>query len=180
MLWKDEPVVLPNNQDLAATRLAQLERNLDKDPDKAQLYYKTMNSYIDKGYARKPSDEEASYQPSNTWNPNKPGKFRVVFNAASKYQGVSLNDKQVTGPDLFNSLIGVIMRFRLYAFAIVADIESMFFQVRVIKKDQSSLRFLWRGEYRDRPPDTYQMEALIFGAGCSPTCANCFGQQREV
>ena len=48
----------------------------------------------------------------------------------------------------------------------------MFSQVRVVEQDQPSLRFLWRGENRDRPPDVYQMETLIFGAKCSRTCAN--------
>ena len=105
-------------------------------------------------------------------NPNKPGKIRVVFDAAAPYKGTLLNDQLVTGPDLLNSLVGVIMRFRLHAVAMIADIETMFFQVRVIEKDQPSLRFLWRGPNRDRPPDVYQMQAMIFGAKSSPTSAN--------
>ena len=105
-------------------------------------------------------------------NPNKPGKIRVVFDAAAPYKGTLLNDQLVTGPDLLNSLVGVIMRFRLHAVAMIADIETMFFQVRVIEKDQASLRFLWRGPNRDRPPDVYQMQAMIFGAKSRPTSAN--------
>jgi hypothetical protein len=180
LLWKAGSIALPNNLEPAKRRLAQLERNLDKDPNKASLYYTTMNSYIEKGYARKLTETEANSQPKNTWylphhavtNPNKPGKLRVVFDAAAEHKGTSLNDNQVTGPDLLNSLVGVIMRFRLHAFAFTADIESMFFQVRVIERDQPSLRFLWRGENRDQPPDAYQMQVLIFGAKCSPCCAS--------
>ena len=78
----------------------------------------------------------------------------------------------MTGPDLLNSLVGVIMRFRLHAVAMIADIETMFFQVRVIEKDQPSLRFLLRGPIRDCPPDVYQMQAMIFAAMSSPTSAN--------
>ena len=48
----------------------------------------------------------------------------------------------------------------------------MFFQVRVIEKDQQSLRFLWRGPNRDHPSDVYQMQAMIFGAKSRPTSAN--------
>ena len=48
----------------------------------------------------------------------------------------------------------------------------MFFQLRVIEKDQQSLRFLWRGPNRDHPSDVYQMQAMIFGAKSSPTSAN--------
>ena len=54
----------------------------------------------------------------------------------------------------------------------IADIKAMFFQVRVIEKDQQSLRFLWRGPNRDHPSDVYQMQAMIFGANSSPTSAN--------
>ena len=95
-----------------------------------------------------------------------------MFDAAAPYKGTSLNDKLVTGPDLLNSLVGVIMRFRLHAVAMIADIETMFFQVRVIEKDQPSLRFVWRGPNRDRPPDIYQIQAMIFGAKSSQTSAN--------
>ena len=181
LLWKNEEVVLPNNRPLAERRLTNLERSLDKDSERAKVYYDTVESYIAKDYARKLSPTEiATKEPKNTWylphhavtNPNKPGKIRVVFDAAAPYKGTSLNDQLVTGPDLLNSLVGVIMRFRLHAVAMIADIETMFFQVRVIEKDQPSLRFLWRGPNRDRPPDVYQMQAMIFGAKSSPTSAN--------
>ena len=173
--------MLPNNRPLAERRLTNLERSLDKDSERAKAYYDTVESYIAKDYARKLSPTEiAAKEPKNTWylphhavtNPNKPGKIHVVFDAAAPYKGTSLNDHLVTGPDLLNSLVGVIMRFRLHAVAMIADIETMFFQVRVIKKDQPSLRFLWRGPNRDRPPDVYRMQAMIFGAKSSPTSAN--------
>ena len=105
-------------------------------------------------------------------NPHEPGKVHVVFDAAASYKKTSLNDQLVTGPDLLNSLVGVTMRFRLHAVAMIADIKTMFFQVRVIEKDQPSLIFLWRGPNRDRPPDVYQMQAIISGAKSSPTSSN--------
>ena len=61
-------------------------------------------------------------------NPHKPDKVRRVCNAAAKYQGVSLNDKLMTDPDLLNSLLGIIFRFRENPVAMTADIESMFLQ----------------------------------------------------
>ncbi|XP_068719613.1 uncharacterized protein [Montipora capricornis] len=131
LLWKDEEVVLPNNRPLA-------ERSLDKNSERAKAYYDTVESYIAKDYARKLSPTEiATKVPKNTWylphhavtNPNKPGKIRVVLDAAAPYKGTSLNDQLVTGPDLLNSLVGVIMRFRLHAVAMIADIETMFFQL---------------------------------------------------
>ena len=181
LLWKGEEVILPNNRPLAEKRLTNLERSMDKDSEKAKAYYNTVDTYIAKGYARKLSPTEiAAKEPKYTWylahhavtNPNKAGKIRVVFDAAASYKGTSLNDQLVTGPDLLNSLVSVIMRFRLHAVAMIADIEAMFFQVLVIEKDQPSLRFLWRGPNRDHLPDVYQMQAMIFGAKSSPASAN--------
>ena len=154
---------------------------MDKESERAKAYYDTVDTYIAKGCARKLSPTEiAAKEPKNTQyllhyavtNPNKPGKVRVVFDAAASYKGTSLNDQLVTGPDLLNSLVGLIMRFRLHAVTMIADIEAMFFQVRVIEKDQPSLRFLWRGPNRDHPPDVYQMQAMIVSAKSSPTSAN--------
>lgn len=136
-LWKDDSIELPNNHILAERKLANLQRGLDKNEDRAKAYYKTLETYISKGYARKLSPAEAAQEPENTWylphhadmNPNKPGKIRVVFDAAASRKGTSLNDQLVTGPDLLNSLVGVIMRLRLHAVAMIADIQTMFFQV---------------------------------------------------
>ena len=40
-------------------------------------------------------------------------------------------------------LIGVTLCFRLHEYAIAADIESMYLQVRVYSRDRNALRFLW-------------------------------------
>ncbi|XP_075247043.1 uncharacterized protein LOC142340354 [Convolutriloba macropyga] len=68
--------------------------------------------------------EKIWYLPHHTvQNPNKPGKIRRVANAASKYRGQSLNSNLLTGPDLLNSLLGILLRFRENPVAILADIE---------------------------------------------------------
>ena len=57
-----------------------------------------------------------------------------------------------------------------------ADIESMFLQVAVPKKEYKYLRFLWR----DKPSDTvgiYEYTRHVFGAKISPTFANYGFQQ---
>ena len=75
-------------------------------------------------------------------NPNKPRKIRRVVNAASNYRGQSLNSNLLTGPDLFNSLLGLLLRFCEHPVATLAVIESMFTEVAVKQKDQSTLRSL--------------------------------------
>ena len=46
----------------------------------------------------------------------------------------------MSGPDLTNQIIGVLIRFRQEPIAIVADIELMYYQVRVPEKHQNFLR----------------------------------------
>ena len=61
--------------------------------------------------------------------------MRVVFDCAATYQGMSLNKSLLQGPDMTNTLLGVLLRFRQDDIAIMADIESMFYQVKVPKAD---------------------------------------------
>ena len=87
------------------------------------------------------------------------------MDAAAEFHGISLNKELLTGPDLLNLLVGVIMRFCVHPIAIAADIEAMFHQVRTSAEDADSLRFLWEGE-------VYQTLVHVFGKKDSPTIAN--------
>ena len=102
----------------------------------------------------------------------KPGKIRVVFDVAGTCNGTSLNKVLLTGPDLLNNLVGVLLRFRNHKIAIAADIEAMYHQVKVTQTDADSLRFLWQDDLNNENPDTYQMVVHIFGGKDSPSCAN--------
>ena len=53
----------------------------------------------------------------------------MVFDAASKVDGFSLNDKFLTGPGLLNNLVGVLMRFQTGRIGVMVYIEQMFHQV---------------------------------------------------
>ena len=179
LLWKDADVKMPDNFMMAERRLQQLERNLLKRPEKASSYEEALMGYVENGYARKVSATEMLDGCPKRWflphhavvNPNKT-KVRVVFDAAAQYSGTSLNSALLTGPDLLQNLVGVMMRFREERIALMADVEQMFHQVRVREDDQPALSFLWRSLNRDKTPDIYQMQVVIFGAKCSPTLAN--------
>ena len=72
-----------------------------------------------------------------------------------------------------NSLVGVLTRFRQERIAVMADIECMYYQVRVPLSDSDVLRFLWwPGNDLDRQPEEYQSGVHLFGAVSSPSCAN--------
>ena len=101
-------------------------------------YAKTISDDLAKGYVVKIDNPQDPQQRSKTeWylphhpvlNPNKPGKVRRVLNGAAKFRGTSLNNSLLTGPDLLQNLIHVLLRSRQHEFAVSADIEGMFLQV---------------------------------------------------
>ena len=185
MIWNDQ-VKLPNSINLAKRRLDHLARKFKSDPEFFKMYNKNIQDYIKLGYARKLTVEEASQQTPKTWylphhgvvSANKPGKVRIVFDAAATVNGTSLNSNLRTGPDLLNSLIGILMRFRKYPIAITGDIEAMFHQVKLKVEDRESVRFLWRSNPSE-VPDHYQMLGHIFGAKDSPCCA-CYALRKTA
>ena len=76
----------------------------------------------------------------------KGGKMRVVMDCSAKLRGISLNNQCLRGPNLTNKLLDVLVRFRQHEYAIMADVESMYMQVRIPLKDRNALRFLWFDE----------------------------------
>ena len=180
LLWGEETPSFPNNWKQAYHRLECTERKLERQPALAKKYQDTFDGYVADGHAKKLSHNEAEKPKEKRWflphhavvNPNKPGKVRVVFDAAAAYGGTSLNDKLITGPDLLQSLPGVLLRFREGPIAATADIKQMYHQVRIREEDQPASSFLWRDMERHRKPDVYQMQVVIFGAKSSPATAN--------
>ena len=106
-----------------------------------------MENMLSKGHAEVApplkQGQECWYLPLfGTYHPKKPNKIHVVFDSSASYEGVSLNEVLFRAPDLNNSLLGVLMRFRKKQVAITADIEHMF-NCFVVKEDHRDfLRFL--------------------------------------
>ena len=104
-------------------------------------------------------------------NPNKPGKLRIVWDAAAKVGKLSLNSFLLKGPDQTTPLRHVLHRFREFRTAVTGDIREMFHQVRINSEDQHCQRFLWNDGVAGKAPSTYVMEVMTFGACCSPNSA---------
>lgn len=111
---------MPDNKLVAKTRLHSLKRKLVKNGQMYQSYTDFIDSWLQKGYARKiPQDKimkhslKAWYPPHHAvLHPKKSDKLRVVFDAASACEEVSLKNQLQTGPDWATSLIGILIRFR--------------------------------------------------------------------
>jgi hypothetical protein len=134
-------------------------------------YFKFMQRVFDSGHAEPvPLKETTSSDPCwylpnfCVYNPQKPGKIRVVFDSAAESDGVSLNKLLLSGPDLTNSLLGVLAHFRQEPVAFIADIEQMFPSFIVREDHRNFLRFFW---YKDNDPNgeisEYRMKVHIFG-----------------
>ena len=135
-----------------------------------------MNDTIEKGYAEKAleKNEMAWYIPHHgVYHPKKMDKIRVVFDCSADFQGCSLNKNLLQGPDLTNSLVGVLCRFRQEPIALTCDIEGMFLQVTVNEEHRDYLRFLWwENGNTNHEPQEYIMKVHLSGPGSSPGCAN--------
>ena len=67
MLWKGDIPWLPNNKQTAEARLQSLKRKLKRDENFHRKYREFMENVIQKGYARKMTEEEAMLQSQKTW-----------------------------------------------------------------------------------------------------------------
>ncbi|XP_070067090.1 uncharacterized protein [Drosophila virilis] len=143
LLWRFDRMHLPDSYQMAVKRLKCLEAKMSKDPPLKEFMMNTMHDYKQKGYIRRLMD---------ITNPNKK-KTRLVWDAATKVSGMSLNDCLLKGP-------------------VSGDIREMFHQVKARQKDHPAQKFLWRGGDSSRFPETYVMQVMTFGASCSPALAN--------
>ncbi|XP_052378933.1 uncharacterized protein LOC127931174 [Oncorhynchus keta] len=178
--FRKTDVVLPNNRDMAKQRALNIIRKFKKDKGYAAEYKGFMEEMITKGYAEKVPQEQLLREKGKVWyiphhgvHHKRKGTIRVVFDCSSSYKGISLNSELLQGPNLANTLIGVLLRFRQEHIAMMADIEGMFHQVRVHEDYLDFLRFLWwpDGDTNKRLEE-YRMTVHLFGAISSPSCAN--------
>ncbi|XP_036346973.1 uncharacterized protein LOC118756307, partial [Rhagoletis pomonella] len=179
LLWREDSVILPPSYAMAKHRLLNIESRMQRDAVFAENYKREVAKYLDKGYAKPLTPDEASVEGPRTWylphfgvvNPHKPQKLRIVFDAAAATNGISLNSVLLKGPEQAQPLIAIIHKFRQGVVAVAGDIQEMFSRVQILEADQESQRFLWRDGNTSEPIRIYKMSSMIFGAICSPCCA---------
>ncbi|XP_062714841.1 uncharacterized protein LOC134291299 [Aedes albopictus] len=177
LLWRSDDARLPDNHAMALRRHRSLEIRLGKDPELAEILNKKIADYLEKGYIRLLTEEELNKPMFRIWylpifpvtNPNKPGKIRIVWDAAASTFGKSLNSALLKGPDQLCSLLSILLQFREHRVGLTGDIREMFHQVDIREEDQHCQRFFWTDKSGD--VRTYVMRVMTFGACCSPSCA---------
>ena len=175
--FKTPQPVLPNNRRQALDRAMSLDYNLRRNPSKMTHFIEFMSALFDAGHAELaeplPPNKECWYLPLfGVYHPQKKDRIRGVFDSSAKCDGVSLNDVLISGPDLMNNLVGVLLRFRREPVAVMADIEKMFYCFFVDSDHRRFLSFIWHEDNDfQKPLVDYQMKVHVFGNSPSPAVA---------
>ena len=162
----------------AYARLMKEKYKFQQDPARKEGTFKQIADTLAEGHARVVTNRcldglPVWYMPIHVvTRPDKPGKFRICQDAASKVQGTCLNEHLCKGPDLLNSITGVLMRFRLHPVAFSADIKNFFHMIYVTDKDVAALHFLFFKDETMKEIDILESLVHIFGASSSPPVAN--------
>ncbi|XP_043232467.1 uncharacterized protein LOC122386858 [Amphibalanus amphitrite] len=174
-----EDVRLPNNKAVAMQRLKGLKSKLVRNEAFRRDYTTFMEATVANGHAEKVPEGQLRLDNGRVWylphhgvyHPKKPGKIRVVFDCSAEFGGQVLNNHLLQGPDMTNSLTGILCRFRKNQVAVTCDIQGMFNQVGVDTRDRDFLRFMWweNGDLKQAPQE-YRMTTHLFGARSSPAC----------
>ncbi|XP_036320220.1 uncharacterized protein LOC118734620 [Rhagoletis pomonella] len=177
MPFKDDPICLGDSFDVARRRFLALERRLLSSPEIRPQYIAFMEEYEGLGHmseVAQPNLKEPHYyiphhcvlKPSSTST-----KLRVVFDASCRTSSqTSLNDLLLVGPTIQQDLYMLLLRFRLYRYAITADVAKMYRQVLVDNNFRQFQYVLWRAS-PDSDIRTYQLNTVTYGTASAPFLA---------
>ena len=169
---------LPNNRFAALKRLEGLKKKLEKNLDYKGKYTAVIQESLDSGFAE-PVPSSQKCKVGSVWYiphhgvPKDKDDVRVVFDCSAEYKDHSLNGELLQGPNLINTLIGILLRFRSSPIGLSCDIQKMYYNFFVNEEHRDLLRFLWwpNGD-TSLPPADYRMTVHIFGSLSSGGVAN--------
>ncbi|XP_037503363.1 uncharacterized protein LOC119378234 [Rhipicephalus sanguineus] len=176
---------LPNNRQQALSRLFSLRRTLLRNPETRERFMRFMEELFVSGHAEEApplcENDERWYLPIfGVCHPQKPDQIRVVFDSSAQHEGVSLNSALLTGPDMTNNLVGILVRFREEPVGVMADVQQMFYSFTVREDHRDFLRFLWfRDNDLNREIIECRMKVHVFGNSPSPAVAT-YGLRRTA
>ena len=151
---------LPNNLTGTLERTKSLRRKALKDPKLKLTLTETFQELVHEGWLVPLKDGTCN---DRSWYllffVTKQNKPRVVFDRAATYGGVALNDAVFAGTNLLNSLVNVLIRFRLAKFACMADLSKRYFQISLPESQQDLFRLIW---YANNDLDRGEIQSYRF------------------
>ncbi|XP_055633999.1 uncharacterized protein LOC129774309 [Toxorhynchites rutilus septentrionalis] len=175
----DKISTLGSSKEVAARRFFSLERRLTLNSSLKKSYCEFIEEYRRLGHMIEASPDKPNSNLPTYYLPHhcivKPEslttKLRVVFDASCATDtGVSLNDVLMVGLVVQDDLIAIILRFRMFRYAIISDIEKMFRQIVVHPSDCQLQQILWRDSPTE-PLKTYQLTTVTYGMSSAPYLA---------
>jgi len=175
--FKKNRAELGESRRLAMKRLNYLERKFKIYPEFFDKYSMFMREYIELNHMSKVENETETIEPiylphHGVWRESSTTtKLRVVFDGSAKTaSGHSLNDTLMTGANLQDNIIDIIMRFRLHSIAITADLKKMYRQVLIDERDRDYQRIVWRFSATE-PVEVFRLNTVTYGLACAPFLA---------
>uniref|UniRef100_A0A182I0J5 Peptidase aspartic putative domain-containing protein n=1 Tax=Anopheles arabiensis TaxID=7173 RepID=A0A182I0J5_ANOAR len=109
-------------------------RQMKRDTCLSEEYHNFMDEYLQLGHMTQVTDTDITTT-----------KCIVVFDASCKTDsGRCFNDILLTGPQLKDDLVSILLRFRFNKVAMVADVEKMYWQVLIDEEDRELQCFFRR------------------------------------
>lgn len=169
----------------AKHRFLNLERRFRKHPELKSAYVNFINEYHSLGHLSPAQEDRPA---SSYFVPHHPviredsesTRLRVVFDASARTtSGLSINDIQMIGPSVQDSLFNILIRFRQHRYVLSGDIEKMYRQVLVDDSDRNMQLILWR-DAEDKTLQTLQLNTVTYGfASASYLATKCLWQVGE-
>lgn len=182
---RDDRDCLGDSYQLAKKRLLNLEARFRKQPELKKLYSEFIHEYADLGHLsnstiQRPIDSYFLPHHPVIREKSESTKLRVVFDASARTtSGISVNDLQVVGPTVQDSLFNILIRFRLYKYIVSGDVEKMYRQVTLRESDRNLQLILWR-DNENEEIRTLQLNTVTYGfASASFLSTRCLWQLGE-
>lgn len=180
-----EPDCLGNSYRVAKKRFFALEKRFRANPELKRHYEQFIKEYADLGHL---SVSDTDIPDLSFFVPHhavlKPTsestKLRVVFNgSAPTTSSYSVNDLQMVGPTIQDSLFNILLRFRSHKYVLTGDVEKMYRQVMVQDCDRDLQLILWRNN-EDEPLKTLRLNTVTYGfSSASFLSTRCLWQLGE-
>ncbi|XP_072931759.1 uncharacterized protein [Epargyreus clarus] len=170
------------SKNMAKAQFINLEKKFHKQKEFSNAYKGFISEYIALQHmvpAKNNSTSPACFLPHHGVQrvDSLSTKLRVVFNASAKTSsGYSLNDMMLKGPNLQKDLQCLIVKWRIYPYAFISDIEKMYRQILVHEEDQPYQQIVWR-ELPEQPIQEYQLTTVTYGTTAAPFLAMMTLQQ---
>ncbi|KAI8438475.1 hypothetical protein MSG28_010976 [Choristoneura fumiferana] len=179
----DSPDCLGSSYHMAKKRLLNLEKRFQKQPELKDNYNEFIDEYKQLGHL---SESQLISNPN--YLPHHPvikeqsesTKLRVVFDASCPTSsGYSINNIQMVGPCIQDSLYNILLRFRHYKYVLSGDIEKQYRQILMNELDRYLQVILWR-EDEHLPIRSLTLNTVTYGfASASFLAARCLWQLGE-